>query len=128
MRKLPARSRAFNFTVCATLVITVVLLPTLYPTGQVALWPAIFFLFKEFPLIWGNGRASRLAYVGAFSLIGWPWLGAWLLVLASLAMPIERLRRFWLVPLSALVLVPLSLLVLFSINLPAMIGHVRHDA
>jgi hypothetical protein len=121
MRKPPAGSRAFNFTVCITLVATVVLIPTLYPTGQVALWPAIFLLLKEFPMIWDNGRASRLAYVGAFSLIGWPWLGAWLIVLGSLAIPMERLRQFWLVPLSTLVLIPLALLVLLSINLPAMI-------
>lgn len=120
-RKVPARSRAFNFTVCASLAITVVLIPTLYPTGQVALWPAIFFALQEFPVIWNNGRASRLAYVGAFSLIGWPWLGAWLFVLASLAIPMVRLKQFWLVPLSTLVLVPLSLVVLFSINLPALI-------
>jgi hypothetical protein len=121
MRKLTAGSRAFNFGVCATLVTTVVLIPTLYPTGQVALLPAIFFLLKEFSMIWDNGRASRLAYVGAFSLIGWPWVGAWLFVLAILAIPTERLKQFWLVPLSTLVLVPLSLLVLLSINLPAMI-------
>jgi len=121
MRKLPARSRAFSFTVCASLVITVVLIPTVYPTGQVALWPAIFFLLKEFRTIWDNGRASRLAYVGAFSLIGWPWLAAWIVVLAGLAIPMERLKQFWLVPLSTLVLVPFSLLILFSISLPAMI-------
>jgi Glycosyltransferase family 87 len=120
-RKLPAGSRAFNFTVCATLVTTVVLLPTLYPTGQVALLPAFFFLLKEFRMVWDNGRASRLACVAAFSLTGWPWLGAWLFVLASSVIPIERLKQFWLIPLSTLLLVPLSLLVLLSINLPAMI-------
>jgi hypothetical protein len=121
MRKLPAGSRAFNFTVCATLATTLVVIPTLYPTGQVALLPAIFFLLKEFPVVWNNGRASRLVYLGVFSLIGWPWVGACLFALASLAIPTDRLRQFWLVPVSTLLLVPLSVLVLLSINLPAMI-------
>ena len=94
MRKLPRAIKSFQLhPLCASLAITVVLVPTLYPTGQVALWPAIFFMLKEFPTIWNNGRASRLAYVGAFSLIGWPWLGTWLFVLASLVIPMVRLRQ-----------------------------------
>jgi hypothetical protein len=121
IRKRPAGSRAFNFAVCATLVATLVLIPTLYPTGQIALWPAIFLVLKEFSTIWNSGRISRLACVGTFSLIAWPWIGAWLFVLASLAVPMVRLRQFWLVPLCTLLLVPLALLVLLSINLPVMI-------
>ena len=85
-----------------------------WPSGPVA---RDFFYVEGVSPIWNNGRASRLAYMGAFSLIGWPCLGTWLFVLASLVIPMVRLRKFWLVPLSTLVLVPLSLLVLFNINL-----------
>jgi hypothetical protein len=119
-RHEPVASDRFRFTLCSVVTVTVVLLPTIYPTGQLLLLPAVFWLLQSFPAIWAKGYASRLAYVSAFSLIVWPWVGSLALMLGRLLVPAVMLRQFWIVPLSTLLLVPPAMLVMFVILTPAM--------
>ncbi len=113
-----AGSDSFNFAVCLVLVLTVTIAPTLYPTGQVVLLPAVFLVLQDARKIWAGGRASRLSYVAALCLIGWQWLGALACLLASFAIPLSLIRKVWIIPVSTLLLVPLALLVLFAIQSP----------
>jgi len=106
LRHEAAQSDRFRFAFVLILAVTVVVIPTVYPTGQVVLLPALYWLLKNFPRIWVAGRATRLAYVALWSLLGWPWLAAFALILVSLFLPF--IRKFWIVPVSTLLLVPLT--------------------
>jgi Glycosyltransferase family 87 len=112
----------FNFLFCAVLAVTLVVIPTLYPTGQIMLLPAVFFLQQNVGHFWSLGRTARLGYVAVWCLIGWQWVGSAFLLLAAVAVPISRLRRWWLLPLDATFLVPLGILTLLVIWTPKMLA------
>jgi Glycosyltransferase family 87 len=116
-RHKPASAREFLAVSCAVLTVTVVVMPSLYPTYQIVLLPMIFLLLQEFKAVWGAGRAARLTFLASACLIGWPWLGALSLMIASTVVPLTVIRRLWIMPVSSLLLVPISLLTTFGISL-----------
>jgi hypothetical protein len=120
LRRAPVSSRGFMVVFCLVLVVTVVVIPTLYPTNQVVLLPAIFLLLRESEMIWQRGRAVRLAAFASACLIAWPWLGALILMLARAFKAQAAIRRLWLFPVSSILLVPLSLLVVFAMLAPVL--------
>jgi hypothetical protein len=121
VRNASTGSVQFNLAICSILSLTVVVIPTIYPTGQLLLLPCVFWLLKSFPMIWANGRVCRLVFVAVFSLIGWPWLGAAALMLASLAVPAPSIRALWIVPVSTILLIPPVMLVMMGIITPAVL-------
>jgi hypothetical protein len=118
-------SDAFNFAFCFGLLITVVSIPSLYPTGQVLLVPAILLLLKHAGRFWGEGHVSRLSYVAAFSVVSWQWIGACIFLLASLVLPLPELRKFWLIPVAAILITPLVLLLPFAVRTKVLWGQCR---
>jgi hypothetical protein len=111
----PAGSTAFNFGLSFALVVTVVVTPIPYTTGQVMLLPAIFLLVKEFKRVWAGGRYPRLIYVGVWALIGWQWVGSVIFMAAATIVSSTVLRKFWIVPVSTILLIPLAMLVLYFV-------------
>jgi hypothetical protein len=111
----PVGSVAFNFGLSFVLVVTVVITPIPYTTGQVMLLPAVFLLVKEFKRVWAGGRYSRLIYVGVWSLIGWQWVGSLIFMAAAAVVSSNVLRRFWIVPVCTVLLIPLAMLVLYFV-------------
>jgi hypothetical protein len=122
VRHESAGSDRFNYGLVIVLTVTVVVMPTLYPTGQVVLLPAIFLLLKNRQQIWMAGRARRLGWVAVFSLIGWPWVGSLAYLLASLIVPLSSLRQLWIVPVASILLIPLALLVMLAALGPSALG------
>jgi len=120
MRRKPVASREFTAVFCVVLIVTVVVIPTLYPTNQVVLLPAIFFLLRELAVLWRRGRAARLALFANSCLIAWPWLGVLTLMVFAAFKPLDQIRRLWLFPVSSILLVPLSLLIVFAVLGPVL--------
>lgn len=118
LRGEAAGCMGFNLAVCMILVATVLIIPTLFPTSQVLLQPAIFFLLMNFRVLWAKGKFRRLAYVASLSLLAWPLLASSVFALASLLVPLSSLRRLWLIPLSTVPLAPVALAVMFAILMP----------
>jgi len=119
-RHKAASTREFITVSCAALAVTVVVMPSLYPTYEIVLLPMIFLLLREFNAVWSAGRAARLAVFASACLIGWPWLGALSFIIASMFEPITLVRRLWIAPVSSLLLVPISLLTSFGILIPVL--------
>lgn len=117
-RREPPGSMPFNLAVCMILAATVVVMPTLFPTSQVLLQPAIFFILMNSPLAWRNGKFSRLAYVATLCLLAWPVLASTVLAVESLAVPLSAIRRFWIVPVSTIPLTPLAVSATLAILIP----------
>lgn len=127
LRRAPVSSPEFMVVFCMVLTVTVVVIPTLYPTNQVVLLPAVFLLVRESGAVWQRGRAPRLAVFASSCLIAWPWLGAIILMLASAFVPQTLVRKLWLVPVSSILLIPLSLLVSFAMLTPTLFRSSRAD-
>ena len=119
-RHKAASTREFITVSCAALAVTVVVMPSLYPTYEIVLLPMIFLLLREFNAVWSAGRAARLVVFASACLIGWPWLGALSFIIASMFEPITLVRRLWIAPVSSLLLVPISLLTSFGILIPVL--------
>ena len=117
-RRQPAGSRQFNLAVCMILVATVLIMPTLFPTSQMLLQPAVFFVLMNSRRLWTNGKFSRLVYVATLGLLAWPLLASTVMALASLAAPLSSIRRFWIVPLSTVPLTPLALAAILTLLVP----------
>jgi hypothetical protein len=122
MRHESPGSDRFNYGLVIVLTATVVAMPTLYPTGQVVLLPAVFLLLKHRQAVWAAGRAQRLGWMAVCSLIAWPWVGSLAFLLASLLVPLSSLRRLWIVPVASVLLIPLALLVMLAALAPSALG------
>jgi hypothetical protein len=115
-------SRRFYFTCSSVLVVMLVIAPTLYPTGQIALLPIILWTMKDSAEVWTQGRWVRLAYVSVLCLITWPWFGSLLVLALHRAIPNEALRPLWFLVLAPVLLVPVSLLMLLTIRARTSLG------
>jgi len=122
LRHEHAGSDRFNVALCLVFVVTLLIIPTMYPTGQILLLPCVFFALKKFSTIWAEGRSARLAHVAVCALIGWQWVGSSALMLAALTTPAATIRKLWVIPVSPLPLVPPAVLVLFSILAASMLS------
>ncbi len=121
MRHEPADSTRFQFGFCLVLALTVVVIPTMYPTSQIVLVPAVFWLAKNAQELWGAGRAVRLGLVGVLSLLVWPWIGSLVYLALDPLVGVDRLREYWLLPLSTILVFPLGVLTLFAILIPSLL-------
>jgi len=117
-RREPAGSMQFNLAVCMILVATVLIMPTLFPTSQMLLQPAVFFVLMNSRQLWTNGKLSRLVYVATLCFLTWPLLASTAMALASLVVPLSNIRRFWIVPLSTVPLTPLPLAAILTLLIP----------
>ena len=116
-----AGSDQFAFVLCSALALTTVVVPTMYPTGQLVLLPCFFWLLKSFRTIWARGRAGRLAFVAVSSLLAWTWVSAATFMLARCVVPADVIHKLWIVPVSALVLVPPATLIMFGVMTTTML-------
>lgn len=110
----PPGSSRFYFTFSSLLVLTLVIAPTMYPTGQVILLPVVFWIFKDSRQIWSGGRWTRLAYVSTLGLLVWPWSGSLVALAIHRVISLEVLRSAYISVLAPVLLIPLSLLALLA--------------
>ena len=116
-RSAPPDSARFMFASCLVLSTSLVVIPTMYPTGQILLIPAAFSLLQNGSEIFGS-RAQKLSSFGALSIVAWPWIGALAVMLLSILIPVNRIRAHWLIPVSTLLVTPAMVLVALAIRAP----------
>ena len=96
-------------------VVTVVLAPISF-YNQILLIPALLVLLAQRELIWQAGRVPRALTKAVFACLGWQWILAAALGLASLIVPAQRLQAAADVPLyTALALPMITLFALAAI-------------
>jgi hypothetical protein len=116
MRRAPADSDRFVFTLALVLAGTVVVIPMFAPYNQVLLLPAIFLLVRQGNLFWRENMSLRLAVSVAVLVVFWPWLVALFLAAASLVLPPESVQRAWFVPFYTSNTIPVVVLALFGLQ------------
>ena len=108
-RRYSASSPGFIFATSLILAATIVAIPTLAPHAQVLLLPGFLCLLGHRHFLWRSGVPARLLLIATWILLAWSWLAAAVLALAAIWAPLERLFRFWQVPLYTSPLVPFVL-------------------
>jgi hypothetical protein len=100
-----------DFMVVTSLVLAVTLLiiPTLAPHAQVLLLPGILCLLQSRTLPSSTGTLRRLVLAGTWTLLAWPWIAAFALLLAAMKFPAHNLLRFWELPLYTSPILPVAL-------------------
>jgi len=108
LRSREANSREFVFCTALVLAITLIVIPTLAPHGQMLLMPGVFLLIRFGNRIWKGARLGRDALIGAGLIVGWPWIGAIGFSLVAALVGMGTSRKMWLVPVSTVPLAPLA--------------------
>lgn len=104
----PVDSMSFIFVISLLLAVDLAIIPTLAPHAQLLLLPGILCLLRGRTLLSSSGALARLVSAGTWSVLAWPWIAAFGLMLAASRVPLSTLLRYWQIPLYTSPLLPLA--------------------
>jgi hypothetical protein len=104
-----AGSPKFFLATGLALAATVVVMPTLAPHAQLLLVPGVLCLLCGPDSLRTSNLPAHIFRAAAWTLLAWPWVASFGLVLAAVWLPLELVRRFWEVPLYTSPLLPLGI-------------------
>jgi hypothetical protein len=122
LRRAEVGSREFSLLLATGLAVTLIVIPMFAPYNQLLLLPAISLVVREWLELWNKGTLSKAACVLTVVIVGWPWLAALGLTVASTAMPATLVESGWAIPLYTSLGIPLVLIV----QLASLLGDVQH--
>jgi hypothetical protein len=100
-----------------TLAATIIIIPMFAPYNFLLMLPAIFLVFKNRRRLWVEGAISRSGLVMFSMVLGWPWLAAVGLAIASPAISSAALQEHWRLPLYTIAKIPMPLVCLIPLGL-----------
>ncbi|HXJ89861.1 MAG TPA: glycosyltransferase family 87 protein [Candidatus Binatia bacterium] len=92
------RTATFQWSVCLTLVTTLLIIPTYAVYNQLLLLPAAMIALRARGQLWERGRFLRFFYSLAVSAIFWPFVSAAGLVVALAFLPGYTIQKAWGLP------------------------------
>jgi hypothetical protein len=107
-RAQPADSMVFFIVTSLVLAVTLIVIPTLAPHAQLLLVPGLLCLLRGRTSGLSAGKLQRLILTATWSLLAWPWIASFGLLLAAIRFPVSTLLRFWEIPLYSSPLLPLA--------------------
>jgi hypothetical protein len=108
-RRKASDSRDFMVVTSLALAATLVIIPTLAPHAQVLLLPGILCLLQNRTVPSSTSTLRSMVLAGTWTLLAWPWIAAFALLLAARKLPVQNLLRFWQVPLYTSPVLPVAL-------------------
>jgi hypothetical protein len=117
LRRVSVDSMAFPWMLSLTLAVTVLVVPKTAPYNQVLLLPGVLLIGRNWELLWGKDRLTRIIALIAVFLISWPWLAAGSLTVASLFLRGEWVQKAWTSPLYTSLAIPIAVVVLVGLCL-----------
>jgi len=88
--------------------------------AQLLLVPGVLCLLCSPDSLRTSSPPARVFRAAAWTLLAWPWMASFGLVLVAVWLPLESVRRFWEVPLDTSPLLPLGITLavgaLFGLN------------
>ncbi len=106
-RKDEAGTGPFALMLAVGLTVTVIIIPMFAPYNYLLLLPAILLVVRDWRWLWDDGRLSRAGLLLTGGAVGWPWLAALGLGVASLILPPAEVQREWWLPLYTSVWIPI---------------------
>ena len=113
-RHYKAGSAGFFFATSLALAATLVVIPTLAPHAQLLLLPGFLCLLRYRTTIWASSKIVRLLGVSVWLLLAWSWIAAAGLTFAAVWLPLDRLLRWWEIPLYTSPLLPFAVLAILD--------------
>jgi len=102
-------SENFALVSCLTLSVTAVVVPTMYPSTQLVLIPAILWLLAHRAEMVHGTKATRLSWLAAVYMAAWPWVAAVGSMVAVIVFGLSAVRRFWIIPVSTVPATPITI-------------------
>ncbi len=116
-RKQESDQPAFALVLALTLAATIIIIPMFAPYNFVLMVPAIFLIFKNWQSLWTQGAITRTG-LGLFAItLGWPWLAALGLTIASPVISPGTLEQQWRLPLYTIAKIPMPLVCMIPLGL-----------
>ena len=119
-RAASAESARFVFTSCLVLTTTLIIIPTMYPTGQILLLLAVFSLLQNGPEVFSS-RWQKLSRFGALCVLSWPWIAAVAYMLLAPFVSLDGIRAHWLIPVSTFLVTPATILLALATRIPSVL-------
>jgi hypothetical protein len=113
-RHQTADSPAFVFVSSLVLAVTVVVIPMTALYNQALLLPGVLFLIWNVKIFKTKDVFTRSAGIAAVLVFFWPWLAAFVLTIASVALPPASVQRAWSAPLWSSMMTPVIVLLLLA--------------
>jgi len=110
VRRAEPGSREFAFLLAKILAATLLIVPTFAPYNQMILLPAVLLTAREWSESWRAGAIPKAMLAATVLALGWPWVAAIGLALASLRVPITALDDVLYAPLYTVLAIPFVLL------------------
>ena len=108
-------SSTFPWITVLVLAVTVVVIPKAAPYNQVLLLPGVLLIVRDWRMLWVKSRLTRACIVAAGVIVGWPWIAACALTLASLFLPPQSVQKGWAAPVYTSLAIPLAVAVLLML-------------
>jgi hypothetical protein len=113
-RRVPADHPVFILTCSLALAVTLVVIPMTSLYNQILLLPAVLLIVRHAGLLWRKDPVTRLLCIVAGLAVGWPWLAAFSLDLASVLAQAAFVEKYWAAPLWSSMTIPLGVLLLIA--------------
>jgi hypothetical protein len=114
-RREPANSTRFLLDISLVLAATVVVIPTLAPHAQLLLLPGFLCLLHHQAFPQTSSSWIRIFRGAVWILFAWPWVSAFILLLAGLRYPTTALVCSWEVPLYSSAVLPVAVFLVLAI-------------
>ena len=116
VRRAPEDSAEFQWSFSLCLAVTLVVIPMFAPYNQLLLIPAAMMIVHSIRELWQKSSVTRLLVAGTTLAVMFPWIGAVLLVFASMFLSADVVRRAWALPLYSNFAIPVLLLALLLVS------------
>jgi hypothetical protein len=111
-----ANTLDFALVTSLVLAVTVAIVPMVTTYNQVLLLPAILVLARSARRLWTQSQASKVVSAVVLVFLVWPWILAFVLLLASYILPPSTVARAWAVPLWTIPATPLAIVSLSFVS------------
>jgi hypothetical protein len=111
-----ANTMDFALVTSLVLAVTVAIVPMVTTYNQVLLLPALLVLARSAPRLWTQSQVSKVVSTIVLVFLVWPWILAFVLLLASFIVPPSTVERAWAVPLWTIPALPLAVVSLSFVS------------
>jgi len=116
LRREPADSGPFAFTLALVLAATVVVIPMISPYNQLLLLPALFLLVRNWNAFWNKDLLAKSACVITSAVLFWPWIATLYLSAEVLFRPLRSVQEAWALPLYSSLGIPILVLGMLALQ------------
>ena len=111
-----ANTLDFALVTSLVLAVTVAIVPIVNTYNQVLLLPAILVLAQSARRVWMQSQVSKVVSSIVLVFLVWPWIVAFVLLLASYVIPLSIVERAWAVPFWTIPATPLAIVSLSFVS------------